>query len=68
VGRLEVRRWKDGEGRDREGLRVVVDHLVSARSVRPGGGSKGSGSESGASSATHPLMEEEIPFAPEVRA
>lgn len=39
-GRLQVRRWTDTEGAGREQLQVVADAIVSARSVRPGGGRK----------------------------
>jgi single-stranded DNA-binding protein len=35
-GRLQVGRWKTAEGVDREPLRVIVDSIISARTVRPG--------------------------------
>lgn len=37
-GRLQLNKWNDHEGKEREQLQVVVDALVSARSVRPAGG------------------------------
>lgn len=35
-GRLQVNRWRDAEGNDREQLQIVADTIMSARSVRPG--------------------------------
>jgi single-stranded DNA-binding protein len=37
-GRLQLSRWKTAEGVDREQLQVIADSIVSAKSVRPGGG------------------------------
>lgn len=43
-GRLQKRSWTDREGKAREDLQLVVESLVSARTVRPGGkGEKGKG-------------------------
>lgn len=39
-GRVQVRRWTDTDGTGREQLQLVADALVSARTVRPGGGRK----------------------------
>lgn len=39
-GRLQLNRWRDREGQDREGLQIVAETVLSARSVRPGGGRK----------------------------
>ncbi|HEX2796054.1 MAG TPA: single-stranded DNA-binding protein [Immundisolibacter sp.] len=39
-GRMQVRRWTDTDGTGREQLQLVADALVSARTVRPGGGRK----------------------------
>lgn len=45
AGRVQRRKWTDNAGAEREQLQVIADSLVSARTVRPGGG-KGSGSQS----------------------
>jgi single-strand DNA-binding protein len=37
AGRLQRRDWTDKSGVARQDLQLVVDHLVSARTVRPGG-------------------------------
>jgi single-strand DNA-binding protein len=37
-GRLQVNRWRDREGAEREQLQVIADSIVSAKTVRPGGG------------------------------
>jgi len=37
-GRLQMARWKDGTGKDREQLRIVADTVISAKSIRPAGG------------------------------
>lgn len=42
-GRVQVRRWTDTDGTGREQLQLVADALVSARTVRPGGGRKRAG-------------------------
>ena len=45
-GRLQFSRWTDRDGDEREQWAIVADALVSARTVRPGGGrrkSKGDG-------------------------
>jgi single-strand DNA-binding protein len=39
-GRLQMSRWKTAEGVDPEQLQILVDSIVSAKSVRPGGGRK----------------------------
>jgi single-strand DNA-binding protein len=40
-GRLQMSRWRGQDGADHEQLQVVCDSIVSARTVRPGGGRKG---------------------------
>ena len=40
MGRLTQSVWTDREGRERESWQMVVEALVSARAVRPGGGRK----------------------------
>ncbi len=42
-GRLQVRRWTDSDGAGREQWQVIADAIVSARAVRPGGGSRAAG-------------------------
>lgn len=37
-GRLQLNRWRGQNGEDREQMQVVCDSIVSAKSVRPGGG------------------------------
>lgn len=39
-GRLQLNRWTGSDGQEREQLQVVADTIVSAKSVRPGGGRK----------------------------
>lgn len=39
-GRLQRSRWVGQDGAQRERLEVVADSLISARTVRPGGGRK----------------------------
>jgi single-strand DNA-binding protein len=39
MGRAQLNRWRDKQGQDREGLQVVVDHLISAKLARPKPGS-----------------------------
>lgn len=39
-GRLEVNRWATQTGERREDLQIIADTIVSARTVRPGGGRK----------------------------
>lgn len=39
-GRLKLNRWQGQDGGEREQLQVVADAVVSAKSVRPGGGRK----------------------------
>lgn len=40
AGRLQLNRWQDRDGKDHERLQIVADAVLSARSVRPGGGRK----------------------------
>lgn len=40
AGRLQRRVWTDRDGKERQDLQVVADTLISARTVRPGGGRK----------------------------
>ena len=37
-GRLQRNSWTDKQGNEREQLQVIADAIVSARTVRPGGG------------------------------
>ena len=37
IGRLQVNRWTDREGRAREDLQVIAEQVISARTVRPSG-------------------------------
>jgi single-strand DNA-binding protein len=37
TGRLQLHLWEDRDGNERQQWQVVVDTLVSARTVRPGG-------------------------------
>lgn len=39
-GRLQRRTYTDRNGEEREQLQVIADTIISARSVRPGGGRK----------------------------
>ena len=40
IGRLTMSVWTDREGNERESWQMVVEALVSAHTVRPGGGRK----------------------------
>jgi len=40
AGRLQLNRWRDRDGGEREQLQVIADAVLSARSVRPAGGRK----------------------------
>jgi single-strand DNA-binding protein len=44
AGRVQRRKWSDNAGAEHQQLQVVADSVISARTVRPGGG-KGSGSD-----------------------
>ena len=46
-GRLKVNRYRAKDGADREQLQVIADAIVSAKSVRPGGGRRRSGGDDG---------------------
>jgi single-strand DNA-binding protein len=37
-GRLQLSRWRDQQGLEREQLRIIADTVISAKSVRQGGG------------------------------
>lgn len=39
-GRLQLRTFDDRDGQSRQQLQVIADSIVSARTVRPGGGRK----------------------------
>lgn len=73
-GRLEVSRWTDREGKAREQLQVIADTVISARTVRPGGGRKRQadpdpmrqGPPDRMAAGGGPL-DDEFPFGPEVR-
>jgi hypothetical protein len=41
AGRLELSKWTDANGTERESWNLTADSLVSARTVRPGGGKRG---------------------------
>ena len=42
-GRLQLNRYRDREGNDREQLQIIADSIVSAKTVRLGGRRKGGG-------------------------
>jgi single-stranded DNA-binding protein len=46
TGRLQRRTYDAGNGEKREQLQIIVESLVSARTVRPGGGGQKSGNAS----------------------
>lgn len=48
-GRLQMNRYRDREGNDREQLQIVADTVISARSVRPGGRRQGGDNSRGRS-------------------
>jgi len=37
IGRVEINRWRAQDGQEREGLQLIADAVVTARSARPGG-------------------------------
>ena len=45
VGRLQLSRWTDQSGDTKEQHRLIVDQIVSARTVRPRGGRRASQSQ-----------------------
>lgn len=55
AGRLQLNRWTGRDGEARERLQVVADSLISARTVRPGGGRKVASSAPPASSSPAPF-------------
>lgn len=40
MGRLQLRRWTDREGQERESWSLVAESLISARTTRPKGGKR----------------------------
>lgn len=44
-GRLKLNRWNGAGGAEREQLQVIADAVVSARTVRPGGGRRSQGGQ-----------------------
>ena len=52
TGRVQLNRWTDKDGNDREDLQVVADQITSTRTVRPG---KRKRSESAAPSKSAPF-------------
>ena len=53
-GRVQMNRYQPSGGETRETLQIIVDSIVSARSVRPGGRSRTrAGKDSAAASAEH---------------
>jgi single-strand DNA-binding protein len=44
-GRVQINRWRDKSGAEREQFQLVVDTVISARTVRPGGRRKASRAE-----------------------
>lgn len=60
-GRLQKRSWTDREGKAREDLQLVVESLISARTVRPG---RKSAKSNGASKAPSPAVpfDDPLPF------
>ena len=45
AGRLQLNRWQDRDGKDHERLQIVADSVISAKSVRPGGGKRREGGQ-----------------------
>lgn len=44
-GRLQLNRYRDREGNDREQMQVIADVVISARTVRPAGARKRGGGD-----------------------
>lgn len=42
-GRFQLSRWRGQDGKDHEQFQLVADTVISAKSVRPGGGRKRGG-------------------------
>jgi len=40
IGRIQINKWTGANGEERRGLQMIVDQIVTAKSVRPGGGRK----------------------------
>lgn len=70
-GRVQKKSWTDKEGQARESLEIVADTIVSARTVRPGGGKKRDTGdqrrEPKQPSGGGRPFDDQIPFGPEVR-
>ena len=60
AGRLVLNRWTGNDGQERTTWEMVADSLVSARTVRPGGGRKKT--KSPQPEAAPPEFEDEIDF------
>ena len=56
-GRLQINRYIARDGSEREQLQLVADSIVSARSVRPGGGRKRRDAAPAAELADDPLSD-----------
>ena len=57
-GRVKIKRYTNRDGEAREELEIMIDSLVSARTVRPGGGRKKQATA--APRTPHPLLWVEI--------
>ncbi len=53
AGKLQRKRWVGQDGQERERWEVVADVIISARTVRPGGGRKRENERSGPVEARH---------------
>jgi single-strand DNA-binding protein len=67
IGRLQLNRWQTQGGEQREDLEVVVEQLLSARSVRPNGGKRRGDDPARQAPASRmaesaPVPDDEIPF------
>ena len=40
IGRIQINKWTGANGEERRGLQMIVDQIVTAKSVRPGGSRK----------------------------
>lgn len=65
AGRLQVNTWQGKDGERRQ-LQIIVDSLVSARSVRPPAGGKrqenGNGGQAKPAPAAQEALDDDIPF------
>lgn len=64
-GRLQRRNWTAQDGTEHEQLQIVVDVIVSARTVRPSGGrkrTKGNGQEKVEPATRNEVPDDPLPF------